>query len=125
MFSLDPLKNAISRLEEAFLADYNSLIRDATIQRFEYTYELSWKTLKRYFKEFNSNDIDNAKNIWREAGKLGLIDSVEDWLGFHKARNMTSHMYSEKVADSVYQSAKDFLPRAKALLDQLESSIDE
>lgn len=123
-FSLKPLRDALSSLEEIVNEPENKVIRDAVIQRFEYTFELSWKTLKRYFELNNKLREENVKNIFREAGKQGLIESVEQWFGFLHARNLTSHTYSEKVAVHVYSQAKMFAPQARLLLRRLEPFIE-
>lgn len=119
-FSLAPLKQALSSLEQIRDQKKDPVVRDAVIQRFEYSFELCWKTLKRYFKINNNLDEDNVKNLFREGGKQGLIEDVEAWFGFQQARNLTSHTYSEKVAEEVYEAAKKFLPKAQSLLLGLE-----
>lgn len=122
--SLKPLKDAAASLEDALKRHVDDLTRDGVIQRFEYTFELSWKTLKRYFTLNNNLKEDNVKNLFREAGKQGLIDSVERWFSYHKARNLTSHTYSEKIANEVFSVCKDFSTDVGLLIDRLENLID-
>ncbi|MBK7843531.1 MAG: nucleotidyltransferase substrate binding protein [Bdellovibrionales bacterium] len=121
--SLAPLKNAISSLKRSLEQPKDEYTRDSSIQRFEYTFELSWKTLKRYFSWNQSLDESNIRNLFREAGKQSLIQSVEQWFGFHRSRNKTSHIYSEKVAEEVYETAKEFLPEVEFLQSQLEKVL--
>ncbi len=45
------------------------------------------------------------------AGEKQMIDDVESWFEFHKARNMTSHIYKESVAEETYEIAIKFLHR--------------
>lgn len=119
--SLTPLKNANQRLEEILKQPMNEFIRDGVIQRFEFTFELAWKTLKRYFKEIGRSDIENGpKPIIREAGAQGLITNVEAWLDFLEKRNMTSHIYSEGEAIKVFEAAKIFPQFVSELIDSLE-----
>jgi nucleotidyltransferase substrate binding protein (TIGR01987 family) len=120
-FSLQPLKLALASLEAIVNEPKTDIVRDAVIQRFEYTFELSWKSLKRYFEIYNSLSEDNIKNLIREAGRQGLIDSVEAWFEFHKARHLTSHTYSLKVAEQVYETAVRFAKSARVLLDRLDT----
>ena len=51
---LTPLENAINSLNIAFVEyqkdNSNEFVRDSVIQRFEYTYELCIKMLKRYLE---------------------------------------------------------------------------
>lgn len=123
MDSLTPLNQALASLDRALEQPKNEFTRDSVTKRFQYSYELSWKTLKRYFSENNNLEEHNVKNIWREAGKQGFVDDVELWFEFHFARNKTSHMYSEKVAESVYDTAVKFQPAAKKLFEKLEAVI--
>lgn len=121
--SLAPLKNAISSLKRSLEQPKDEYTRDSSIQRFEYTFELSWKTLKRYFSWNQGLDESNIRNLFREAGKQSLIQSVEQWFGFHRSRNKTSYIYSEKVAEEVYETAKEFLPEVEFLQSQLEKVL--
>ena len=89
--SLHPLIKAADALKKALQQPKNEYVRDAVIQRFEYTFELTWKTLKRYLETIQPVLEFNIKELFREAGKQGLIESVEDWMGYLRARNQTSH----------------------------------
>ena len=118
--NIKPFEKALKSLSEVLRKKWTVLVQDATIQRFEYTFELSWKVLKRYFKLNNNLDIFNVKDIFREAGKQELIDHVEKWFEYLEARNLTSHTYDEKIAGKVYASAKDFEKDANLLLSRLK-----
>lgn len=114
--------NAIARLDEALRKEpANDLERDGCIQRFEYTYELAWKMIRRHFMVTGLPDaaILGWRELFREAARHGLIEDAELWFSFHKARNITSHNYDEEKADASYTSAKLFLPHAKKLLNDL------
>lgn len=92
---------AIERLEEAVALDEDPIVRDAVIQRFEFTYELAWKTAKRWLA---SKDIDvrNAKDTLSAALSQGLIEDGNGWSQLHEMRNLTSHTYDERTAQRVY-----------------------
>ena len=121
--NLSPFEKALQSLVLVFKEKENAITRDAAIQRFEYTFELSWKALKRYFKINNNLDIFNVKDIFREAGKQGLIEKVEKWFEYLEARNLTSHTYDEKVAEKVYTKAKEFEKDAVFLCQQLKKIV--
>jgi nucleotidyltransferase substrate binding protein (TIGR01987 family) len=122
--SLKPLIDAVKTLEEAVnKANPTQLERDGTIQRFEYTFEIAWKSLKRYFELNNKPKISNLKDIFREAGRQELISSVEDWFDFLKARNNTSHTYDPAVAEATYRAAVKFFPAVKDLTIKLEQAL--
>lgn len=117
---LTPLKKALESLKKAVIQPKTEFTRDAAIQRFEYTYELCWKTLKRYFKLEAGLEEFNIKNIFREAGKANLITNVEAWFSYHEARNLTSHTYNQETAEKTFSVIQLFVPDAEKLLAKLE-----
>ena len=119
---LSSLSNAVTRLEEAFQkAPANELERDGCIQRFEYTYELCWKMMRRQLvlMEVGDADLLGRRELFREAARRGLIEDPEQWFSFQKARNLTSHNYDSDKAEETYAAAKAFMPQARRLLDEL------
>lgn len=119
---LTSLKDALKTLEDVLLMPKNDIVRDATIQRFEYTYELARKMIRRHLDWAGvSGPIDLTKNeLYREAVKAGLIGDAGDWLDYHNARNETSHTYELKTAEEVYEAAVKFAPDCRALLSALK-----
>ncbi len=118
--NIEPFEKALNSLSDILKQEWTVLIQDATIQRFEYTFELSWKVLKRYIKLNNNLEIFNVKEIFREAGKQELIDHVEKWFEYLEARNLTSHTYDENIAEKVFTKAKEFEKDALILLERLK-----
>jgi nucleotidyltransferase substrate binding protein (TIGR01987 family) len=100
-------------------------VRDAVIQRFEYSYELAWKMIKRQLEAEVAvpADIDRLsfRSMMREAAEKGMIESFEAWLTFREQRNITSHTYNQEKAKSVFETAREFLPVALRLLAQLKA----
>jgi len=84
--------------------DEKAVIGAGVIQNFEFTYELCWKFMKRWI-EMNVDpllvDGVTRQELFRLAAENKLIADVDKWMDFHRARNRTSHMYDEKVAESV------------------------
>lgn len=120
---VSPLRMALASLDLALAQPKNEFIRDSVIQRFEYTYELSWKLLKRHLEEDEGvANIDQLtrKQLFRVAFEKGLIRGIEEWFAYHRARNETSHAYNAAIAEEVYDAAGRFAPDARNLLDELE-----
>src|SRR3990172_7848592 len=92
---LTPFEKALESLEEILKHTKDDVVRDATIQRFEYTYELAWKMIKRHLDwAGNPNTASLSKrDLFREAAKTGIIADAEAWFEYHQARNETSHTY--------------------------------
>jgi nucleotidyltransferase substrate binding protein (TIGR01987 family) len=121
-------KRALASMERAIrrstATPADEELRDAVIQRFEYSYELSWKMLKRHLEQVvpdpGSVDQWSFKELMREAAERGLVAAVEPWLEYRHQRNMTAHVYDEEKARRVYESARSFLGDAKALLAEVD-----
>ena len=131
MIDLGSLKNALRSLEKGANRSLESPddeeVRDAVIQRFEYCYELSWKMLKRKLKldAATPEDVDRMsfKELIREGAVRGFIEDPEKWFVYREQRNITSHIYDQRKAQSVYKTAIEFLPDALMLLEKLETSL--
>ena len=116
------LEKAIDSFEKALARPKDEFIRDSVIQRFEYTYELAWKMLKRHLaRDEGSENVDHLhrKDLFRLAGEKGIIEDVDAWFEFHEARNQTTHTYNEDTAEEVYKKARLFLPHVGRLLEEL------
>ena len=126
--------SALAQLEQAVAiyqkSQQDALYRDGLIQRFEFTVELAWKSIKEYLEDQGSttpiatpravlkeNAVKNADTaVLKEAFAAGVIQDAEEWNKIITARNITSHVYDEKTAEDVAaQICNDFLPLLKAL----------
>lgn len=119
--AIKSLGKAIARTQKEPLDEE---LRDAVIQRFEYTYELACKMMKRQIEQESPNpsEIDQLsfKDLLRTAAEKGIISDVEAWLIYRDQRNITSHTYDEAEAKSVYKTALNFFKDADDLLSKLE-----
>lgn len=114
--SLEELSKALVSLEEALTAEKTDIARDASIQRFEFCVELSWKSAKKVM----GTSTAAPKQVIREMAQSGFIEDVEFWLKSIDQRNLSSHTYNQKLAEEVYAFAKSFLDPAKQLLIKLK-----
>lgn len=125
---LDPLKNAYLSLTKAVdrakLNPEDLEVRDACIQRFEYTYELCIKFIKRYIETENPSpenvDQMNFRDLLRLAAEIGLVEKVELWFQFREARNNTTRAYDEAKAIIVFNAIPGFIQQAGFLLEKLK-----
>ncbi len=106
----------------------NLITRDSMIQRFEYTYSLALKMIKRYFLNgafvFENIDSMTFNEMIRQANKMGLLRSnLEKWDNYRQKRNLTSHTYDENVAKEVVSIIEDFAQEVQYLLDKLKEKI--
>ena len=92
---------ALHRLEIALTKtlDEDDLYLDATIQRFEFTFELAWKQ--------------------------HLIGDAEKWLDMQVKRNLSSHTYNEETAQDIYRHIKeDYIVLLQDLDQEIRSRLD-
>jgi len=123
-FSIKPLKDAYLSLDAATSKiKINDLERDGIIQRFEYSFELTWKTLKKYLESYCGISENNIKNIFREAARVNIIDDIDIWFAYLRARNETSHIYNSEIAKEVYTYSVSFSKDLKVLIEKLESLL--
>ncbi len=113
--------------EENIPQDELETIKAGVIQNFEFTYELCWKFMKRWIEQNISNiaaDGVTRRELFRMSAENLLIDDVDEWMQYHQARNLTSHIYDAIVAEDVLASALRFLPVAESLKESLEKRND-
>jgi len=108
-------ENAVKQLAKALKEPESEFIRDASIQRFEFTYELLWKTLKAFMEEIHGVRTVSPRQVFKEAFALDLIENEETFLDLIETRNTLAHTYNEKQAIKVYRKLSDFLEAFKAV----------
>ena len=132
-FSISALENAHKRLCDVlkiFVENENDdIVRDSVIQRFEFTYSIALKTLKKYFEgvAFVMEDVQQMtfNQVIRVANRLDLLHfELDKWTEFRQMRNLTSHTYDEEVARKVVAVVPDFCEEVGYLLKQLRSKIN-
>lgn len=130
MIDLTSFENALKTLDEILIRydkeSHDNAIRDAVIQRFEYTYSLSIKMLTRFLQN-QATDLPDSltfNETIRKANQMGLLLSdLEKWTDYRQKRNMTSHTYEETIANAVVCVVKDFREDAKFLLTALKKHL--
>jgi nucleotidyltransferase substrate binding protein (TIGR01987 family) len=119
-------QRAFLLLREAMEIDpqeLSQLEKEGIIQRFEYTFELAWKTLKERM-EFDGIVLDkiSPKAVVREAYAAKYIDDAETWLKMIGDRNLMSHTYDFAKFEAVTETIREsYLP----MLDEWYASLIE
>jgi nucleotidyltransferase substrate binding protein (TIGR01987 family) len=119
------LKKAFNQLER-FIAEeeLNEMEEQGLIKAFEYTYELSWKTLQDLLKEKGYNDILGPKPVIEQSFQDGYIIKGKEWLKMHSSRNLTTHSYDKETADEiVLQIRENYFGLFKDLQIKLEEEL--
>lgn len=123
-------ENALNSLIEVLVVyekePNNIIVRDATIQRFEYTYSLALKMLSRFINK-ESKEITHTmtfNQLIRTANQFGLLKSnLEIWDDYRQKRNSTSHTYDEAIALEVMSIVPNFKDDAEFLLSKLKELL--
>lgn len=118
--SLEQLGQAIIRLGLALNEpESNPLFIDATIQRFEITIELFWKTL-RHLLALEGKAVFSPKESLQAAYQLGWLHNEAVWLSILKDRNLTSHTYHEELAEQVVVRIRSYYPEMERICQFLK-----
>lgn len=126
-YSLEQLKKAVASLEEAVYqaSDDDPLKQDGAIQRFEFTFELLWKTLKRYF-DFGGRALASPRDVLKEAFRQGFFSDEETILAMLDDRNICSHVYDFETTRRIFTKIKEkHLAATHGILRILREKIDE
>jgi nucleotidyltransferase substrate binding protein (TIGR01987 family) len=132
VLDLSPLANAVARLREGLARHQrepaDEQVRDGLIQRFEYTYELCHRFLRRFIRltSASPDEVDRMafQDLIRTANQQGLL--LGDWPTWHRYRDLrarTSHTYRAETAAEVAAAIPAFLAEAEHLRDQLRARL--
>lgn len=129
---LSPLVRAIERLNEGWARYQQDIsdtqIRDGLIQRFEFTYEISHKMLKRFLEATSPNPAEFDDMSFQDLIRMGnerglLLGSWPDWRKYRDIRAKTSHTYDEEVALEVVAGIPAMQSEAQYLLTKLREAM--
>ena len=109
--SLNNLERSLRKLEEAVrIPKNNPLVAEGTIQRFEYVFELHWKTLKRALS-YEGRITTTPRETLKEAYAIGWLENETIWLDMLDCRNTTSHLYlDDELVEETYQKIVTYYP---------------
>jgi nucleotidyltransferase substrate binding protein (TIGR01987 family) len=124
---LEESEKALYSLSEILSKDFTEIVRDATIQRFEYTFEVVWKLLKEYLYYVEGINCNSPKKCFREAFSIGLLNETETLSFFEMTddRNLTSHTYDVGLADRLYNKIKSHYQLMKSLFTRIKESTEQ
>lgn len=114
--------HAASRLQEAVSQQGGDILRDATIQRFEFTFEAAWKTLQLFLLH-QGFEATGPRQVLKQAFAFGLIQTTDEadvWLAMLEDRNLTTHTYREDLAETIAAHIRaDYAARLIDLAERL------
>jgi len=119
-------RRALTTLAEAVEMPFSIIVRDGTVQRFEYSFESLWKLLKTYLDQYEGIVCNSPKSCFREALQVDLLSvkETETCLEMTDDRNLTSHTYIEAIAEEIYGRLPSHLTVMNKLLANIQERIE-
>ena len=118
-YSLRKFQDALVKPREAVEVKDSSIAVDAAILRFEFTFELAWKTLKRVLYQ-EGIIARTPKEVLKEGVKLEYINDEQLWIKMLADRNNMSHTYNADLAHEVYNTIPDYVKAFRILSEKIE-----
>lgn len=113
---LAAFEQALTTFKEALLENPSSLERDGAIQRFEYCFDLAWKTLKRFMENRGFGDLNSPRAVFSAAFTEGIIGDEVMWSTILLRRNASVYTYNEKLAEALFSELSVYYEAMNALL---------
>jgi nucleotidyltransferase substrate binding protein (TIGR01987 family) len=99
-------------------------VKMALVQAFEFTYELSWNTMKDYLENEGFDEIKTGKQAIRTAFQAELITNAEEWMDVVEKRNLASHSYNIEILDETIDFILErFYPVVRKLYEDLKKRL--
>ena len=121
-------KRALETLEELMsLTNPSQIEKDASLQRFEYTFEAAWKAAKLFLFEIEGLDEGSPKSVIRACHRIGILSKEETIEALRMAddRNLTAHTYNEPLSLAIYERIKGYAPLLCHWLERMENACDQ
>jgi nucleotidyltransferase substrate binding protein (TIGR01987 family) len=119
-------RKAIGTLETILKEPKTPIVRDASIQRFEYSFEALWKAAQLYLRNMESLELGSPKAVIRASMQVGLLDVEQARIALQIAddRNRTVHTYNEELADAIYDRIRNYAPVMSDLVRAMQDRVE-
>jgi nucleotidyltransferase substrate binding protein (TIGR01987 family) len=123
---IETTEKALKTLKVITEEPYSVIVRDAAIQRFEYTSEAFWKVVKGYLDVQEGIVCNSPKSCFKEAFKVGLLSEEETVkvLEMVDNRNLTSHTYHEEIAEEIYRQIEEYWKLMDEVFRRIVNKVD-
>ena len=121
-------ERALASLQElvpSYLEDKeNIILRDAMIQRFEYSTEAFWKFLKAYLLAEHNLPANSPREVIRTGlrAKLYSEEISKELLQMLDDRNLTCYTYVEELAETIAGRIPEYFKNMHAVMHQLSNN---
>ena len=118
---------ALATLEKVVgLPKPTDIERDAAIQRFDYTFEMTWKAAQAYASDHGLKEVFSPKNVIRASFKMELFDeeTAQKLMRIVGDRNLTVHTYKESFAIQLYSRLAGHAALLRLWLSEIQKRIE-
>lgn len=84
--------------------NFSVLEKDGVIKRFEFTFELAWKTLQDILYDRGYNDVKGPKPVIKKSFEDEIIKDGQAWIDMLNDRNHSAHLYDEDTARDIFSN---------------------
>lgn len=113
---LATFEQALNTFKEALLDHPSELERDGAIQRFEYCFDLSWKTLKRFLEKLGLMNLNSPRSVFAAAFAENIIADEVTWSNIMLKRNASVHTYNQALAENLFALLPEYYEAMQSLL---------
>ena len=123
---INAAEKALASLRElVVLESVNAIERDASIQRFEFSFEACWKAAKQYLYDVEGIDTASPKSVVRSLRENNIFTEEEAVKGIQMVndRNLTVHTYNEEVAVKIYSNLKEYYELLVSMIERMKANF--
>ena len=120
--ALDRFRIVVAERDRWVAEGNGDIVLDVAAKRFEFTYEMAWKALKRVL-DYLGIDARAPRPVFKEAYAQGLLADEQVWLDMIEMRNLASHVYDEHEISRILLELERYLAAFDSLLSRLRQTL--
>ena len=120
--ALDRFRILVTERDRWVAEGNGDIVLDVAAKRFEFTYEMAWKALKRVL-DYLGIDARAPRPVFKEAYAQGLLADEKVWLDMIEMRNLSSHVYDEHEISRILLELERYLVAFESLLSRLRQTL--
>lgn len=105
----------------------SDVVRDAAIQRFEYTFEAAWKAAQQYLLDIEGLEAVSPRSAIRASFQVKILDeeATRRALMMVDDRNLSVHTYNEALAEAIFTRLDEHAQSIAAWLGAMERNAEQ
>lgn len=121
--ALERFSEAIDQRDELEQRGYGDIVLDLCTKRFEFTFEMSWKAIKRGL-DYLGIEAAYPRVCFKEAYAIGLINDQDIWIDMIEQRNLSSHVYNQNEVRGLLLKLESYRNNFQLLYQSLEQKLE-